>query len=166
MTKTQKAKKYRLGNEPGQIMPTNEVQDMNIKRAALNLGLWHQPVQVTRNNFIHKSLSDFALNFGIGCTHGCLFCYVPDTSTKKQGPTLKHPYGVQNPDAEWGKYAFLRPWDEDVFLKSLRQALMTPANKLSWDGHSAIMLCTTTDPYQTFHGHRLRRQLFFTISDN
>ena len=117
-----------------------------------NFGIWPQPVQVTMNNFIHKSLSNFAVNLAIGCSHGCLFCYVPDTSVIKHGSTLKT-FGVNDPDAEWGKYALLRQWDEEVFVKSLRTAMTTPANELWWDGHRAAMFCSTTDAYQVFGGH-------------
>jgi hypothetical protein len=47
--------------------------------------------------------------------------YVPSAATIKQGPKLAE-YGVKDPDAEWGNYLLLRPWDEQKFLASLRAA--------------------------------------------
>ena len=114
-------------------------------------GIWDQPVKITKNNFVNKSLSMWACNLSLGCTHGCRFCYVPDTSTKFLAPQLAQ-RGVGDPDREWGGYAFLRPWDEDEFLASLRTAENTPAKKLNRDGNRAVMFCTTTDPYQAFTG--------------
>jgi len=37
-------------------------------------GIWHQPLRITKNNFVNKSLSMWACNLAIGCTHGCRFC--------------------------------------------------------------------------------------------
>ncbi len=42
----------------------------------------------------------------------------------------------------------LRTWDEKQFLASLRKAERTPRSGLKPDGNRAVMLCTTTDPYQ------------------
>jgi len=113
------------------------------------VGLWSHPAVITANNFVHKSLSNWSLNIAIGCSHGCRFCYVPSSSTIKQADRLKE-YGVQDPDAEWGGYVLLRPWDEDKFLASLAAAERTPLAQLNFDGNRAVMLCTTTDPYQVF----------------
>jgi DNA repair photolyase len=74
---------------------------------------------------------------------------VPSSSTNKQADSLAH-YGVSDPDAEWGSYVLLRPWDETKFLSSLRAAEKTPLAELNPDGNRAVMLCTTTDPYQVF----------------
>ena len=104
---------------------------------------------ISLNNFVHKSLSNWSLNIAIGCGHGCRFCYVPSSSTNKQADALSR-YGVADPDAEWGSYVLLRPWDETKFLASLRAAENTPITGLNPDGNRAVMLCTTTDPYQVF----------------
>jgi DNA repair photolyase len=55
---------------------------------------------------------------------------------------------VRDPDAEWGDYVLLRPWDAAKFLASLRHAEETPREKLSSDGNRCVILCSTTDPYQ------------------
>lgn len=111
--------------------------------------LWNVPATITRNNFVNKSLSCWALNIAVGCTHGCAFCYVPEVSTRKMGgengPLTRR--GVADPDAEWGNYVFLRPWQEETFLRSLAAAENTPRAELNADGNRAVMLCTTTDPY-------------------
>jgi DNA repair photolyase len=72
---------------------------------------------------------------------------VPSTATLKQGPKLAE-YGVKDPDAEWGDYVLVRPWNEQRFLASLRAAESTPRQQLKPDGNRAVMYCSTTDPYQ------------------
>src|ERR1039458_443808 len=62
---------------------------------------WHAPAVIAENNFIYKSLSNWAFNVAVGCSHACRFCYVPSAATIKQGPKLAE-YGVKDPDAEWG----------------------------------------------------------------
>lgn len=110
-------------------------------------GLWPSPAVIAANNFVHKSLSNWAYNTAIGCSHGCLFCYVPKSSTLKQRKPLAG-YGVQDPDAEWGSYVLLRRWDESKFLASLRAAEGTLRKELKADGNRAVIFCSTTDPYQ------------------
>ena len=108
---------------------------------------WHAPAVIAENNFIYKSLSNWAFNVAVGCSHACRFCYVPSAATIKQGAKLAE-YGVKDPDAEWGDYLLLRPWDEQKFLASLRSAENTPRKQLKPDGNRAVIYCTTTDPYQ------------------
>ena len=108
---------------------------------------WHAPAVVAENHFVYKSLSNWAFNAAVGCSHACRFCYVPSAATIKQGPRLAE-YGVKDPDAEWGDYVLLRPWDEQKFLASLRAAETTPRKQLKPDGHRAVIYCSTTDPYQ------------------
>ena len=63
-------------------------------------GNWHQPLRITKNNFVNKSLSMWACNLAIGCTHGCRFCYVPSAATNKLAPMLAE-YGIDT--------AFVKP---------------------------------------------------------
>ena len=119
--------------------------------------MWHAPAVIAENNFIYKSLSNWSFNVAVGCSHACRFCYVPSAATIKQGPKLAE-YGVENPDAEWGDYVLLRPWEEDRFLASLRAAENTPKRFLKPDGNRAVMYCTTTDPYQVIHHPDPERQ--------
>jgi DNA repair photolyase len=114
------------------------------------VGMWSSPAVIAENNFIYKSLSNWAFNVAVGCSHACRFCYVPSAATIKQGPKLAE-YGVKDPDIEWGNYVLLRPWEEDKFLASLRAAENTPASQLKRDGNRAIIYCSTTDPYQVIH---------------
>jgi len=111
------------------------------------IDFWHAPAVIAENNFIYKSLSNWAFNVAVGCSHACRFCYVPSAATIKQGPKLAE-YGVKDPDAEWGDYLLLRPWDEQKFLTSLRSAENTPRKQLKPDGNRAVIYCSTTDPYQ------------------
>jgi hypothetical protein len=111
--------------------------------------LWNRPATIERNNFKFKSLSCWSYNVAVGCRHKCRFCYVPQVSTIRMSGKLAE-YGVKDPDAEWGDYVFPRPFDEAAFLRSLRAAEQTPLEELNRDG--TVMLCTTTDPYQTVPG--------------
>jgi DNA repair photolyase len=112
-----------------------------------SVDFWHAPAVIAENNFIYKSLSNWAFNVAVGCSHACRFCYVPSAATIKQGARLTE-YGVNDPDAEWGDYLLLRPWDEQKFLASLRSAENTPRKQLKPDGNRAVIYCSTTDPYQ------------------
>lgn len=121
-------------------------------------GVWDRPLEVAVNNFKHKSLSDFSGNIAVGCDHGCRFCYVPGVSANKQAEKLSE-HGVTDPDAEWGNYVLLRPFDEKVFRKSVKRAEKMAPAQLSRDGHRAVMFSTTTDPYQViFHPDRAKRE--------
>src|ERR1043165_4185099 len=102
------------------------------------VGMWSSPAVIAPNNFVYKSLSNWAFNIAVGCSHACRFCYVPSAATIKQGPKLAK-YGVKDPDAEWGDYVLLRPWDEDKFLSSLCAAENTPRSQLKSDGNRAVM---------------------------
>ena len=121
------------------------------------VGMWHAPAVIAENNFIYKSLSNWSFNVAVGCSHACRFCYVPSAATIKQGPKLAE-YGVKDPDAEWGDYVLLRPWEEEKFLSSLRAAENTSRLKLKPDGNRAVMYCTTTDPYQVIYHPDPERQ--------
>jgi DNA repair photolyase len=111
---------------------------------------WRSPAVIAANNFIYKSLSSWAFNIAVGCSHACRFCYVPSAATNKLAPMLTE-YGVEDPDAEWGNYLLIRPWDEAKFLASLRAAEDTPRSQLKPDGNRAVIYCSTTDPYQVIH---------------
>ena len=108
---------------------------------------WSSPAVIAPNNFVYKSLSNWAFNIAVGCSHACRFCYVPSAATIKQAAKLAE-YGVNDPDAEWGDYVLLRPWDEKKFLTSLRAAENTRRSQLKPDGNRAVIYCSTTDPYQ------------------
>lgn len=118
---------------------------------------WHAPAVIAENHFVYKSLSNWAFNVAVGCSHACRFCYVPSAATIKQGAKLAQ-YGVKDPDAEWGDYVLLRPWDEQKFLTSLRAAQNTPHKQLKPDGNRAVIYCSTTDPYQVIRHPDLARQ--------
>ena len=122
-----------------------------------SVDMWHASAVIAENNFVYKSLSNWAFNVAVGCSHACRFCYVPGAATIKQGAKLAE-YGVKDPDAEWGDYVLLRPWDEQKFLASLRAAENTPRSKLKPDGNRAVIYCSTTDPYQVIHHPEPARQ--------
>jgi len=72
------------------------------------VGVWPSPAVIAPNNFVYKSLSNWAFNIAVGCSHACRFCYVPSASTIKMETKLAE-YGVMDADAEWGDYVLLRP---------------------------------------------------------
>jgi DNA repair photolyase len=121
------------------------------------IDFWHAPAVIAPNNFVYKSLSNWAFNIAVGCSHACRFCYVPSAATIKQGAALAK-YGVKDPDAEWGDYVLLRPWEEQKFLSSLRSAQNTLRSELKPDGNRAVIYCSTTDPYQVIHHPDAARQ--------
>lgn len=123
----------------------------------LRVGFWTNPAVIQENNFVYKSLSNWAFNIAVGCSHACRFCYVPSASTIKMEPKLAD-YGVEDADAEWGEYVLLRPWDEQKFLASLRGAESTPLTELRSDGNRAVIYCSTTDPYQVIRHPDGQRQ--------
>ena len=117
----------------------------------MNTSSWNYNAIINRNNFKYKSLSCWSINPYVGCQHACRFCYVPSTMFPAMLQSLAR-VGVRDADGEWGKYAFLRVWDERAFLRSLVVAESIPAADLNADGNRAVMLSTTTDPYQTLRG--------------
>ncbi|MGA2659305.1 MAG: radical SAM protein [Verrucomicrobiota bacterium] len=133
---------------PRRLTAQRTVSTTAIKRTPV--GMWSSPAVIATNNFIYKSLSNWAFNIAVGCSHACRFCYVPSAATIKQGAKLAE-YGVKDPDAEWGNYVLLRPWDERKFLTSLHAAEFTPRSELKRDGNRAVIYCSTTDPYQVIH---------------
>ena len=52
------------------------------------VAVWHAPAVIAENNFIYKSLSNWAFNVAVGCSHACRFCYVPSVATIKQAAKL------------------------------------------------------------------------------
>src|SRR6266487_5936348 len=140
----------RTQNQPRLVLPLSQPIDSRV-------GMWHAPAVIAENHFVYKSLSNWAFNVAVGCSHACRFCYVPSAATIKQGPKLAE-YGVENPDAEWGDYVLLRLWDEQKFLASLRSAENTPHKQLKPDGNRAVIYCSTTDPYQVIRHPDAERQ--------
>ena len=133
--------------EQQEVWPLLEKNTVPAQATPHPVDFWPHPAVISLNNFINKSLSNWAFNVAVGCSHGCIFCYVPSAATIKQGPKLVR-FGVTDPDEEWGQYVLLRQWDEDKFRTSLRAAENTPRHLLKPDGNRAVMYCSTTDPYQ------------------
>jgi len=115
---------------------------------------------IAPNNFKFKSLSNWSYNISTGCLHGCSFCYVPNTTTIKREIDLEGKASIPAQwkkerlagkhwgDHHWGEYSLLRSWDADEFRRSLTRA--QKSTEVAPDSNRAIMLCTTTDPYQQF----------------
>jgi hypothetical protein len=124
------------------------------------------PAVIAPNNFKFKSLSDWSYNIAMGCRHGCTFVMsqIPLPSSKK--PTLKKFRGLFLSNGLTrdylvnigqiiigGAFAYVKDWNENAFRASLRKAQKAKdEGNLTPDGNSAIMFCTTTDPYQALVG--------------
>ncbi|HEY5704617.1 MAG TPA: radical SAM protein [Terrimicrobiaceae bacterium] len=130
-------------------LPKSPQPVLDLTSPEIPVGTWTHPAVISANNFFHKSLSEWAFNIAVGCSHGCRFCYVPSVTTIKQAGRLR-PLGVDDPDADWGQYVFLRRWDEKKFISSLAAAEALPKTGLKADGNRAVIYCSTTDPYQVY----------------
>lgn len=129
-------------------MMTRPKKDRTMNKVA---EFWTNPPLIARNNFKFKSLSNWSYNVAVGCNHACRFCYVPEVSTNRMASHLE-PLGVSDPDEQWGDYVFVRPFDEKAFRASLARAIKEDkSGTLPKDGNRAIMLSTTTDPYQMIY---------------
>jgi DNA repair photolyase len=147
---------------PAQVFKTSPatVPPSNGERPGLRgerVDFWTAPAVIAANNFVFKSLSNWAFNIAVGCSHACRFCYVPSAATIKMTSRLAA-HGVNDPDHEWGDYVLLRQWDEQKFLASLRSAEQTPRKELKADGNRAVIYCSTTDPYQMIRHPSAARQ--------
>jgi len=127
--------------------PSSAVPTSSSSAAGSVSGFWSHPAVIAPTHFHSKSLSGWSFNTAIGCAHGCRFCYVPSVSTVNLAPKLA-PMGVGDPDADWGRYVFLRPWDEGAFLRSLRHADAVARRDSATGSTHAVMFSSTTDPYQ------------------
>jgi DNA repair photolyase len=137
-----------IGSETQKIMNNPNIASPTLpSQSSVVSGLWSHPAVIAQTHFKNKSLSGWSFNTAIGCGHGCRFCYVPSVSTVKMAPQLA-PLGVADPDADWGNYVFLRPWDEAAFLKSLRHADTVSKRDSASGSTHAVMFSSTTDPYQ------------------
>lgn len=111
--------------------------------------MYTQGAEIDVANFQHKSLANWHFNLAAGCSHGCLFCYVPSVTKTRVRNLFALNYGLTDPNSAWGDYVFLRLWKENDFLNSLGRAKNTPPEKIKEDGNRAIIYSSTTDPYQT-----------------
>ena len=124
---------------------------------------WKSAAVIAVNNFKYKSLSQWAFNISLGCSHACRFCYVPSAAANKQARTLKR-YQIDDPDEQWGEYSLLRPWNEKRFLASLAKAENLPRSQLKADGNRAVIFCSTADPYQAFRASTPEKALLLNQS--
>jgi DNA repair photolyase len=158
LSQSQEHGKSHVSGKNASIAKTSDAAVEKNNNRQESIGFWTNPAVIAPNNFVFKSLSNWAFNTAVGCSHGCRFCYVPSVSTIKQSAKLAN-FGVTEPDADWGSYVLLRPWDEAKFLASLEAAERTPRKSLKADGNRAIIFCSTTDPYQVlFHPDPVKRK--------
>ena len=121
-------------------------------------GMWMHSVDLAESGLETKSLCYWVLNLCVGCAHGCIFCYVPEASTIKLAGLLKT-VGVYEPEMDWGIYTFVRPLDEEKFIRQLERAERKSRETLPARSNGAILLCSTTDPYQQIRNEDRQTQL-------
>lgn len=153
-----------------ELMDAHQTSQANatvaVRSSSMIVDLWMSSLLIGISGFKHKALADFMLNNFVGCSHGCLFCYVPEVSVRKLKRLLAK-YGITDPDAEWGKYLFLRPMILKDFLRSLKVAQEYPAEKLHIGGHRAVMVSSTTDAFgPVFHPNRERQRELMQYRDD
>jgi len=97
-----------------------------------------------------KDLSEgWVINFAVGCTHGCLFCYVDRIWRLHSKNRLSPYYGLRL--ADWGQYLYV-PSDLEEQIKH------TPWQR--WSG-VRVLMSSTHDPYlpELYFPHRWPRRI-------
>jgi len=97
-----------------------------------------------------KDLSDgWAVNFAVGCTHGCLFCYVDRIWRLHTTNKLSPLYGAEL--GQWGQYLYV----PDDLEEQIRR---TPWRR--WRG-VRLLMSSTHDPYlpELYFPHRWPRHI-------
>ena len=64
----------------------SESIDNAVEKPSPISGKWDKSVSLSVSGLDKKSLCYWAINLGVGCSHGCRFCYVPEASTIKLAP--------------------------------------------------------------------------------
>ena len=133
--------------------PTSKVSAVGRKLAPS----WERPAIITTANLFRKSFANWVFNPIDGCSYGCPFCFVPEVSACPLAPQLSE-QGVTSPDGDWGNYQLIRTWDDGPFIKSLNATWepFKPDSSPGW--RSAILMSSTTDPYQPIAGVNTRRK--------
>ena len=125
---------------------------------------WERPAVITKANLFGKGFANWAFNPMDGCSFGCPFCFAPEVSTSKMTAHLSE-HSVTSADGAWGNYQLLRTWDEERFLTSLDAAWEPSQLNVTASWRSAILMSSTTDPYQPIiaaqkpQGRQLQREL-------
>lgn len=91
----------------------------------------------------------WTINFAVGCTHGCLFCYVDRIWRLHSKNRLSPYYGLRL--GEWGYYLYV-PGDLEKRIKT------TPWRR--WSG-VRVLMSSTHDPYlpELYWPHRWPRRI-------
>lgn len=108
---------------------------------------WDKPALITQTSFLNNSLGAFAFNPVIGCGFGCQFCCASESANSQAALKLAD-CGVKDSEATWGKYQFLKIWDEERFVKSIESAEDRIGMIEKAGAESAVVYSTLTDPYQ------------------
>lgn len=91
------------------------------------------------------SLCDYVINVATGCTHGCRFCYVPNTPAISARKDMIGNKTGKEAGKDWGSYILYR----DDLPERLSRKL---ENKRKWKktntGGGSVLLSSGTDPYQ------------------
>ncbi len=125
------------------------------------------------NGRIGKNLSDgYAINYAIGCTFGCRFCYVDGIQkfygAKRAGDVVKQDWGYyfsvpSNFEEALGMTNFAHWKDKEIMLCSTQDTVSAPtlqmdqqdSGKGTSPGGPLLYACALTCSYLLYHSHYL-----------
>jgi DNA repair photolyase len=98
----------------------------------------------------HKRLIDYNVNIGTGCSHGCSFCYVPNTpQIRTQSDRLDESLDVDDGGEEWGEYVMYRDDAPERLRRELSSKIPFDSWKDTAGGQGIVGLSFHTDCYQS-----------------
>jgi DNA repair photolyase len=101
---------------------------------------------LSQSQLYHKSLCDYVINVATGCSHGCKFCYVPDTpNIRTREEMLQEKTGIDDGQRDWGGYLLYR---DDLPERLARKLEGKQEWKCTPRGRGVVMLSSGTDCYQ------------------
>jgi DNA repair photolyase len=101
---------------------------------------------LSQSQLYHKSLCDYVINVATGCSHGCKFCYVPDTpNIRTRQDMLQEKTGIDDGQKDWGGYLLYR---DDLPERLARKLEGKQEWKKTKRGRGVVMLSSGTDCYQ------------------
>lgn len=111
-----------------------------------------------------KHLCDYVVNVATGCSHGCKFCYVPNSpNIRTRGKMLSEEVDVEDGQKEWGDYVLYR----DTIPERLPGIL---DRKRTWNstehGQGIVMLSSGTDCFMDPRAGDITIQTIQTLANH
>jgi len=110
---------------------------------------------ISKSALHHKNLCNYVINVATGCSHGCKFCYVPNTpNIKMRQDMLKEQADVDDGQEEWGSYLLYR---DDLPERLARKLDRKRTWEQTEDGRGVVMISSGTDCYQDRRAAQITR---------